>query len=94
METLSQRMKRLRLAKGLSISELSRTIGVPQTTYREWEYGRAIKGEPYLVLAKAFDVSLFELLTGEQPKPAQLLKEIVRVQELIQAIRKNLQSWN
>ena len=40
-------------------------IGVPETTYREWEYGRQIRGEPYLKIAKAFGISVSELLGAE-----------------------------
>ncbi|MBK8202439.1 MAG: helix-turn-helix transcriptional regulator [Bdellovibrionales bacterium] len=42
--------------------EAARRIGVPESTYREWEYGRKIRGEPYLQIAKTFGVSIEELL--------------------------------
>lgn len=41
--------------------EASKLIGVPESTYRDWEYGREIRGEPYLQIAKAFGITLDEL---------------------------------
>lgn len=67
MESIGKRMERLRKAKKLSIKELAEQVNVPATTYRDWEYGREIKGEPYLKLAAALGVSLNELL-GAPPQ--------------------------
>ncbi|MBX2988047.1 MAG: helix-turn-helix transcriptional regulator [Bdellovibrionaceae bacterium] len=65
-EQLGARLKRLRLQRGLSTSELAKSLGVSPSTYREWEYGRAIRGEPYDKLASALGVSLHELVLGEK----------------------------
>ena len=62
IEPISKKLIRLRKERNLSIRETARLIDVPETTYREWEYGRSIRGEPYLKIAKAFGVSLNELL--------------------------------
>ncbi len=56
--------------------DLARLINVPETTYREWEYGRAIRGEPYVKLAKALGVSLEDLLGDGVELPAVLEKDI------------------
>lgn len=66
-ETIGQRLKRLRLKSGLTITEAAQVLGVSPSTYREWEYGRAIRGEPYAKIAEAFHVTLSELLLGEKP---------------------------
>lgn len=67
MEAFHQRLRRLREAKGLSSKEVARRIGKPETTYREWEYGRAIQGEkPYVALSKVYGISVYELLGGSQ----------------------------
>ncbi len=63
-ETFGQRLKRLRLQSGLTISETAEAVGVSPSTYREWEYGRAIRGEPYAKIALTFRVTLSELLLG------------------------------
>lgn len=42
--------------------EAARRIGIPESTYREWEYGSQIRGEPYAKIATAFGVTLDDLL--------------------------------
>jgi hypothetical protein len=42
-------------------------IGVPLSTYKEWEYGRRVQGEhAYVRLAEALRLNLRTLLTGEK----------------------------
>lgn len=76
-EKINNRIKRLREERKLTVKELSSKIGIPDTTYREWEYGRAITGEPYVKLAKELQVSLSLLLTGEEPVQELELMEIL-----------------
>lgn len=66
METLGERLMSLRKKKHLSINQVAKSIGVSPSTYRAWEYGVSIKGEPYVILAKVFEVTVGELLTGER----------------------------
>lgn len=60
-EPMSKKLKRLREARNLTIKETAKLIGVPESTYREWEYGRAIRGEPYLKISRTFNITLDEL---------------------------------
>ncbi|MBC7711938.1 MAG: helix-turn-helix transcriptional regulator [Rhizobacter sp.] len=61
-EHISKRLKKFRELRNLSVKEVAKLIGVPESTYREWEYGRAIRGEPYLKLTKALGITLNDLL--------------------------------
>lgn len=61
----SSRLKELREKRKLRISDIASRLGVSVSTYREWEYGREIKGEPYEKLAEIFDVSISYLMTGK-----------------------------
>lgn len=94
METLGSRLKRLREIRGLTIAEISSKTGVPVSTYREWEYGRAIKGEPYVQLAEILGVSLHELITGITPDSRSALKMIDELEELLSLLKKELWSLN
>lgn len=87
MENMGKRLKRLRMEKKLSIKEVCEKIEVPQSTYREWEYGREIKGEPYVKIAHAFEVSLIELLTGEKPNPQKVFKILEMLEENLRDLR-------
>jgi len=65
MTTLGERLKSLRERKMKSISDMATLLGVATTTYREWELGRAIKGEAaYVKMSLAFGTSLEYLMTG------------------------------
>jgi len=70
--------------------EMARRVGVPETTYREWEVGRAIQGEPYVRMSEALGVSLSELLTGERPDRAKLLAEIELMEEGLKQLKNKL----
>ena len=80
-ESLSSRLKRLRKEKNLSVKDVAEKIKVPLTTYREWEHDRKIVGEPYIDLARVFEVSVYELITGEKSSG----KEVSKSLEIIEA---------
>lgn len=92
METIHQRMMRLRCAQGLTVKQVAQCAQVPVSTYREWEYGRQIKGEPYIKIAAALNVSVYTLLTGEESPLNEALDKIEEIQKLCRILQKNLES--
>jgi len=66
--------------------EAARLVGVPESTYREWEYGRQIRGEPYVRIAKAFSVSLDELF-GHETTTTSLAEDLERLEAFVRAIK-------
>ncbi|QLY26515.1 helix-turn-helix domain-containing protein [Bdellovibrio sp. KM01] len=90
METLATRLKRMRTQKEMSAQQIADQAGIPVTTYREWENGRQILGEPYEKLSKALDVSLFELMTGRKPKNADLFLKLEEVEKTLSELRSQL----
>ncbi len=64
MEKFSDRLRRLRVQCGLSVTQVAEELSIAPSTYREWENGRQILGEPYAQLAKVFRVEISELMTG------------------------------
>ncbi len=91
MEKLGARLKRLRQSKGLSVEQVAKSVGVATSTYREWEYGRAIRGEPYLKIAKAFEVSLWEVLTGSQASELRALSELEKINQHLKELKTELE---
>lgn len=83
MESLSQRLVRLRNASELSVAEVARRLNVSPSTYREWEYGRQINGEPYVKLAEVFGIGLIELMTGHKSEIEVYLSQIENSLKLI-----------
>jgi len=92
VEKIGSRMKRLRESQGLRLKEVAAKAKVAPSTYREWEYGREIKGEPYVKIAEALNIGLYELLTGEKGKSSKLVDEISKIEGSCQILRKHLES--
>jgi transcriptional regulator with XRE-family HTH domain len=93
MGAFGTRLKHLREERDLGVAELAKKIGIPASTYREWEYGRAIKGEPYVGIANALNISLQELMTGEKPNKNQLLKKFEHLESQFSGFKNDLLSF-
>ena len=87
MSSLANRLKAQRNHLGLSVAEVARRVNVAPSTYRDWEYGRSIKGEPYLKLAGVFGVSLSELLVGEAAKPVEVKLKLEEIERILKEIK-------
>lgn len=93
MEAIGNKLEKFRKKKNITLKEMARRIGVPVSTYRDWEYGREIKGEPYLKIAAVLNISLYELLGSESIKSSKGIiakLDILRLQ--IDSIEKDVQS--
>lgn len=58
---ISERIKELRSKSNKTVASCARAIGVSSSTFRDWEQGRSISGEPYIKMARLFGISLSEL---------------------------------
>lgn len=87
--SFAKRLKYKREKAGLSMKEVARLIGVSESTYREWEYGREIRGEkPYEKLALVLQTSLSELVTGKTSKSASISQGISLIEEGLRLIKR------
>lgn len=63
MEKFAQRLKELRIEKGLSIQGLAREIKIGSSSICRWENQQAdVKGSQLVILAKFFDVTIDYLM--------------------------------
>ncbi len=86
-----KRLRQFRQNAGLTTQEVAKTCGVAESTYREWEYGREIRGtKAYECLAKAYQISLSELILGERGTPSSIHEDIRNIEEIVKAIRLKL----
>lgn len=92
-EAFGKRLRRLRTAQKITMKELAQKIGVPVSTYREWEYGRSIVGEPYPRLADALRVSLSELLLGDAHNKNELFVEIYAIEDHLLKLKRKVESF-
>ena len=61
--TFAERLKDLRIEKGLSIQSLSKEIGIGSSSLCRWENQKAdVKGSQLVVIARYFNVSVDYLL--------------------------------
>ena len=66
---------------------LADKIGVSRSTYRDWEYGAKIQGQPYIKMSQALGVTVYELLSGEHPEGNELRAIADELNELSDKIR-------
>ena len=76
------------------MKQVAARLNVPVTTYREWEKGRQIKGEPYARIAELFKVTLGEILTGTRSDISEVIAELDRVQSSLDEIKKKLAKFD
>ena len=67
MEKFAQRLKELRIDKGLSIQALSKEVKIGVASICRWENQQAdVKGTQLVILAKFFDVTIDYLMGLEE----------------------------
>lgn len=66
METIGDRIKHLRLAKGYSQEQLAKLLGLTKGAVSQWELGltKNLKNAPLMELCKIFGVSAEYLVNG------------------------------
>lgn len=93
MGSIHERLRKFRLKAGLTLQQVSDRTGIPVSTYKEWENGRQIRGEPYLLLARVYQVSLQELITGEKTQLGPVLEKLDSMIGEIEAVKRDLVSF-
>ena len=95
METFAQRITKRRISLGLTQKELASALGVPLSTYKEWEYGRRVQGERvYVKLSEVLEISLRTLFTGEpQDEKSDLIKKVQTAVRQMNEVKIALQSF-
>ena len=90
--SFNQSLEDLRKAKGLTAKAMARAIGVPESTYREWEYGRGLRLPPFQKLSHVLAVSVTELLTGCKPPWQEHLDGLALIESHLRELRLKLSS--
>lgn len=93
MDQVGKRISKLREKKQKTVSEVAKAIGVPASTYREWEYGRSIRAEFYIPLSHVLGVSVYELLTGDRPSRNDILSKLNEAERIILTLKNEIGSW-
>lgn len=86
---ISQILKKRRLALNKKPSQIALKIGVAESTYRDWENGRRIQGEPYKKIAEALEMNILDLLGIKQEGRRYVEEQLERMESCIKNIREN-----
>jgi transcriptional regulator with XRE-family HTH domain len=89
-DSIGKRLKMLRTQKELSAAKVAKHVGVSESTYRDWELGRAIQGEPYAKLAEIYGVGLSDILIGPGHGRAWVLERLAEIEVLVRELRLRL----
>ncbi|MBS1984581.1 MAG: helix-turn-helix transcriptional regulator [Bdellovibrionales bacterium] len=93
-EKFGNRLREARQRRGLSAKQLAALVGVSPTTYREWEYGRSIRdAKVYAKLARALEMKLSFLLTGQDADPEALRSAVDDLERAVLRLRTELNSY-
>lgn len=71
-----KRLRQFRENRRLPMREVAKGIGVPLTTYREWEYGRAVQGKHLVNLAKFYGISAEALAGQSESEPLSVAQRL------------------
>lgn len=88
----SKRLKALREKRGITPKEMAENLGVSLSTYRDWEYGRKILGEPYQKIAEALDIGLNELFGNEIKSYGEVKNAIDEVRITLNKLERTCES--
>ncbi len=84
---IGQRMKKRRVELKLLPKDVALRTGVSVSTYREWENGRKISGEPYVKLASALSMNINDLLGIENTNVQNFAQNLDLLEEQVKIIR-------
>ena len=62
---LNNKLRTLRQERRMTMKKIAALIGIPVSTYRDWEYGTKVPAEQVYNIAKIFQVSISELFGTE-----------------------------
>ena len=75
----NNKLYELRKQKGFSQEELANRLNVSRQTISKWEVGESTPDmEKLVAISDLFEVSLDELVKGEEPEPAGASEQIVK----------------
>lgn len=86
-ERFDERLKRLRIEKGLTAQAMADAINVPGSTYRDWENGKGLRIPPLEEISQVLAISVIELVTGRQNSRSDVVSSLAAVETQLRQIR-------
>jgi transcriptional regulator with XRE-family HTH domain len=88
---ISEIIKTRREELDLKVKDVAKSIGVAESTYREWENGRKIQGEPYVLISQILNISVGELLGINRRESIQnVFTQIEIIEKHVKTLQQNV----
>lgn len=87
---IGMKMKKRRIQLNLKVKEVAKEIGVSESTYRDWENGRKIQGEPYILISKALKMNIADLLSIERNSFSEIQTQLIMIENCVKNIRESV----
>lgn len=84
---MNHKLRELRKSKGLSIEKVAVQIGVPVSTYRDYEYGTRLPADLLKPISELYEMSISDLLGVSSSDEA--LNEVIS--NVIYSLEKNIE---
>ena len=88
----NKRLKKLREEKGITPKAMAEKLEVSVSTYRDWEYGRKITGEPYVKISEVLNIGLGELFGKSVSDYSEFKEAIKSVREALNRLESTCES--
>ncbi len=85
--SVAEKMKTRRQKLNIKVRDISQKVGVAESTYRDWENGRSIQGEPYMKIANALNMNILDLLEIEKTSIGKVIADIDAIENHVKNIR-------
>ena len=85
-----KRLREFRVAAHLTVRQIATALDVSPATYREWERGRAITGQPYVKLSQILSVSLSGIFGVDQGSRQHLIGLVDQAQKTLEQLKDSL----
>lgn len=78
-KSVGEKIKEMRLSRGMTLEELGNRVGVGKSTVRKWETGMIanMKRDKIEKLADALDIPVWELMEWKRPSELDISKTFV-----------------
>lgn len=86
-ENFHSRLRRLRQQRNLTARDFAKLIGVPQSTYSDWENGKGLKLPPYELISQVLAVSVCELVLGQLTTSDEVYECIASIEKQLAELK-------
>lgn len=85
--SLSKTIKKIRQDRKMTLKEMAQHLGIPASTYRDWEYGSKIPADAIYRIAQLFETSPNELFGLKKVQNQNRLQAVQLIEEGLRLLK-------